>query len=120
LNTVFRYQNTSVPFEKLPRNLICEFVGPAQWREPSLSTSILKPSGKRGHSPSSELLHLPQGAPAAPQPQALEPSQGREIWASQTQPVPSQRVHFKVKQSFRRWKVEQRDHQNRSCHRSRE
>src|ERR1700689_1998391 len=69
-------------------NWVLEFVGPVQWCQPSLSTSGLKPSGKRGHSPSSE------GAPAAPQPQALGPSQGREKCVSQTQPEPSQRGQF--------------------------
>ena len=42
-----------------------------QCRQPSLSTSILKPLGIRGASPFSGQLHRPQGAPAAPHPQAF-------------------------------------------------
>jgi hypothetical protein len=56
----------------------------------------LKPSGMRGHLPSSELLHRPQGAPAAPQPRALAPFHGLAMWASHTHPVPSQRGHLAV------------------------
>jgi hypothetical protein len=68
---------------------------PAQWCQPSLSTSVLKSAGICCVSPSAAgTLHLPHGAPTAPQPQALGPSQGREMWLSQTQPVSSQRVHF--------------------------
>jgi hypothetical protein len=41
--------------------------GPTQWRQPSLSTSVLKPPGIRGASPSLVALQIGQGAPGAPQ-----------------------------------------------------
>jgi hypothetical protein len=58
---------------------ICCPARAAQWSEPSLSISVLNPSGIRGILSSPELLHRPQGAPAAPQLQALGPSHGREM-----------------------------------------
>ena len=42
----------------------------AQCRLPSLSISVMNPAGMRGSSPSAGWLHRPQGAPAAPHPQA--------------------------------------------------
>ncbi|MGY2936877.1 hypothetical protein ACVWZ6_006479 [Bradyrhizobium sp. GM6.1] len=48
------------------------------------------PAGGRGGSASVGALHLGQGSPAAPQPHAFGPSQGRSGWASHTQPVSSQ------------------------------
>jgi hypothetical protein len=50
---------------------------------------------------SSGQLHRPHGAPAAPQPQALGPSQARRMWVSHTQRVPSQRVHLIVTRASR-------------------
>jgi hypothetical protein len=76
------------------RDRIFECGGPTQWRQPSLSTSISKPSGMRGSSPSSGMLHHGQGMPAAPQLQAWGPSHGRPAWGSQTQPQSWQRVHL--------------------------
>jgi hypothetical protein len=62
-----------------------------QWRQPSLSTSVLKPFGMRGASRSLVAL---QGAPAPPQLQARSPSHGISGWFSQTQPLSSHRAHF--------------------------
>jgi hypothetical protein len=59
-----------------------------QCRQPSLSNTVLKPSGIRGAASLSGWLHRPQRAPAAPQPQAWGPSQGVRMWSSQTQPEP--------------------------------
>jgi hypothetical protein len=71
-----------------------EWCGPAQWRQPSLSTSVLKPDGIRGLAASFTALHIGHGAPAPPQPQACGPSHGLSGCLSQTQPQSSQRAHF--------------------------
>ena len=65
-----------------------------QCRQPSLSTSILKPPVIRGAAPSLVELQTGQGAPAAPQGQACWPSQGLSGWTSQTHPQSSQSEHF--------------------------
>jgi hypothetical protein len=63
-----------------------------QFSQPSFPSSISKPSGMRGASPSSGQRE--QGIPAAPQPQALGPAQGRPGCSSQTQPQSWHTVHF--------------------------
>lgn len=68
-----------------------------QCRQPSLSTSVLKPSGSRGSAPSSTVLQGGQGMPAPPQLQPCRPPHGRRGWFSQTQPVSAQRTHFIVR-----------------------
>jgi hypothetical protein len=42
-------------------------IGPFQCRQPSLSISVLKPSGSRGDAPSSTVLQDRQSIPAPPQ-----------------------------------------------------
>ena len=83
-------------------NGIVKPIRPTQWRQPSLSTSILKPSGIRGVSPSSGMLHHGQGMPAAPHLQVCGPSHGRPGWVSQTQPQSWQRVHLITQKARRR------------------
>jgi hypothetical protein len=65
-------------------------------RDEYFAFSALKPSGVRGGSSLLGSLQRPQGAPAAPQPQAWGPSQGSNMWSSQTHLVPSQRAHLAV------------------------
>lgn len=57
---------------------------------------MMKPVGGRGGWSRSNGLQSGQGIPAPPHPQALEPSQGRYLWVSHTQPVLSQRVQFTI------------------------
>ena len=54
--------------------------------------STSKLTGNAGARSSSGLLHAGHGAPGAPQPQALGPSQGRSGCAAQTHRQPSQRL----------------------------
>jgi hypothetical protein len=77
-----------------PAYRVGEWRRPAQCRQPSLSTSVLKPPGIRGALPSLVALQTGQGAPGAPQGHACGPSHGFSVWRSQTQPQSSQTVHF--------------------------
>jgi hypothetical protein len=81
-------------------NRLIEFALPTvQWREPSLSTPTLNPSGNSG---TSVVLHTGQGAPAAPQSHAYGPSQGRSGCASHTQWQSSQREQVAIKSAAMR------------------
>jgi hypothetical protein len=57
------------------------------WRQPLLSNWAANPDGIRGAWPSLAALQAGQGAPGAPQSQALPPPQGRSGWRSQIQPL---------------------------------
>jgi hypothetical protein len=85
-------RDQSAPVRKLYG--LGEAGGPTQWRQPSLSTSVLKPPGIRGAFPSLAALQTGQGAPGAPQGHACGPSHGLSVCRSQTQPQPSHRGHF--------------------------
>jgi hypothetical protein len=69
------------------------FVG-LQWRQPFLSTFVLKLFGSLGGVPSSAALQSGQGIPDPPQVQARSPSHGFSGCFSHTQPQPSHREHF--------------------------
>jgi hypothetical protein len=77
-------------FQSDQRSAVRQFDGlgkgrrPTQWRQPSLSTSVLKPPGIRGASRSLVALQAGQGAPGAPQGHACGPSHGLSVWRSQT------------------------------------
>jgi hypothetical protein len=58
-------------------NRVVKVLFPAQCQQPFLSASTLKPAGMCG---GSATLQTELGAPAATQPQACSPSQGRSGW----------------------------------------